>query len=98
MKELQDKFGSRGLMVLAISVDEEKSAMDAFLKKNPIPFTVIRDGAGKAPELFGIEKMPTSFIVGADGKIIAIHGGFDGESTRKEYLKEIEAALKAAGK
>ena len=98
MKELQDKFGARGLLVLAISVDEEKSAMDSFLKKNPIPFAVVRDGAGKAPELFGIEKMPTSFIVGADGKIAAIHGGFDGESTRKEYLKEIETALKAAGK
>jgi hypothetical protein len=42
--------------------------------------------------------MPTSFLLGADGKVVAVHGGFEGESTRKAYLAEVEAALKAAGK
>lgn len=98
MKELHDKFNARGLRIVAISVDEKKLDMDGFLKKNPAPFTIVRDPNGKAPEAFGAEKMPTSFIIGADGKVVAVHGGFDGESTRKEYLNEIEAALKAAGK
>lgn len=98
MKELHDKFNERGLTIVAISVDEKKSDMDSFLKKNPAPFTIVRDANGKAPEAFGADKMPTSFIVGVDGKVVAVHGGFDGEVTRKEYLNEIEAALKAAGK
>ena len=98
MKELLDKFEARGFTIIAISVDEDKSAMSSFIKKNPIPFLTVRDAEGKTPETFGAEKMPTSFLVGADGKIIAIHSGFDGETTRKQYMAEIEAALKAAGK
>jgi peroxiredoxin len=98
MKDVLEKFGARGFTVLAISVDEKKSDMDRFLKKNPAPFQFVRDGEGKSPEAFGNEKMPTSFLVGADGKIVAVHSGFDSEATHKEYVKEIEAALKAAGK
>ena len=98
MKELHEKFSGRGLTILAISVDEEKSAMQSFLKKNPVPFAVVRDEAGKAPEAFGAGTMPTSFVIGADGKVAAIHDGFEGESNRKKYLEQIEAALKAAGK
>jgi thiol-disulfide isomerase/thioredoxin len=98
MKELHEKFGSRGLVIIAISVDEDKSAMATFLKRNPAPFVTLRDGEGKTPEAFGADKMPTSLIVGSDGKIVAIHSGFEGEATRKKYLTEIEAALKAAGK
>ena len=98
MTELHEKFAPRGLVVLAVSVDEEKSAMDAFLKKNPVPFAIVRDPTGQAPKAFQAEKMPTSFIVGADGKIVAVHSGFEGAKTRAEYLDQIESALKAAGK
>jgi len=98
MKELHEKFTARGFAIVAISVDEDKSAMDTFLKKNPVPFVTVRDPAGKTPEAFGADKMPTSFLVGADGRIISIHSGFEGDPTRKKYLTEIEAALKAAGK
>ena len=98
MKELHEKFSTRGFVILAISVDEEKSAMQAFLKKNLVPFAIVRDPAGKAPEAFGAGTMPTSFVIGADGKITAIHNGFEGKTTRKQYIEQIEAALKAAGK
>ena len=37
--------------------------------------------------------MPSSFIVGADGRIRSMHLGFEGEATRKLYMQEMEAAL-----
>jgi thiol-disulfide isomerase/thioredoxin len=98
MREINEKFASRGFLVVAISVDEKQADMQAFLKKNPIPFTVLHDPKGRLAEAVGLEKMPTSFILGADGKVIAVHSGFEGEATRKAYLAEVEAALKAAGK
>jgi peroxiredoxin len=98
MKELHEKFGSRGFLVLAVSVDEQASAMQSFLKKEPQAFAILRDAKGRLAEAVGVEKMPTSFLIGADGKIVAIHSGFDGEPTRKKYLAEIEANLKSAGK
>jgi thiol-disulfide isomerase/thioredoxin len=98
MKELTEKFGPRGFVVVAVSVDENKGAMDAFLKKNPNPFVVVHDAKGRLAEAAGVEKMPTSFLVGPDGKVLSWHSGFDGEATRKQYLVEVESALKAAGK
>lgn len=98
MKELHEKFSARGFVILAISVDEEKSEYEAFLKKNPVSFATVRDAAGKSAEAFGVDKMPTSFLIGVGGKVAAIHSGFQGEPTRKKYLQEIETALKAAGK
>ena len=98
MKELHEKFGSRGFLVLAISVDEQQAALQNFLKKDPPPFIVLRDAKGRLAEAAGVEKMPTSFLIGANGKVTGLHSGFDGESTRKKYLSEIESALTTAGK
>jgi thiol-disulfide isomerase/thioredoxin len=98
MKDVQEKFASRGFVVVAVSVDEKKGDMDAFLKKYEIPFVVLHDAKGRLADAAGLEKMPTSFLIGADGKVAAIHSGFQGEVTRKAYLAEVDAALKAAGK
>lgn len=96
MKELQEKFGSRGFQVLAVSLDEEKREMDKFLKKNPVPFAVVRDGKAKLAEALKVEIMPTSFLVDPKGVVLKVHEGFEGEPTRKKYLEEIEQALTAA--
>lgn len=98
MAELHRKYQPRGLEIIAISVDEKKAAMDAFLKKSQPPFTVVRDAQGHLAEIAGLETMPTSYLVGPDGRILAVHSGFEGETTRKKYVDEIESALKAAGK
>jgi thiol-disulfide isomerase/thioredoxin len=98
MKEVQDKFASRGFTIVAVCLDEKKANMDSFLKKYPMPFTVLHDPKGRLAEAAGIETMPTSFLLDPDGKVVALHSGFWGDTTRKQYLTEVESALKAAGK
>ncbi len=68
--------------------------MDKFLKKHPVSFTVVRDGERKLVAAVSPETMPTSFILDGTGKVRFLHGGFHGETTRKEYLSEIETLLK----
>ena len=98
MKELHEKFGPRGFVVVAVSLDRQKSAMEAFVKKEAPPFAIARDAQGSLAEALGVEAMPTSFLVAADGKVIAVHSGFEGESTRKKYFAEIEPSLQTARK
>ena len=45
--KLQKKYESRGFTVVGVSIDEDKSDMDKFLKKNPVPFPILRDSEGK---------------------------------------------------
>lgn len=89
MEELQKTYGEKGLVVLAVNLDEEKSAMDDFLKQNKVNFTVVRDASKKLVNTVNISSMPSSFILGPDGKVAAVHKGFHGKETSKQYAKEI---------
>ncbi len=98
MKELHETFASRGFLVLAISLDEKKSDMEGFLAKTKPPFPTLRDPKGKLAEELAVDAIPTSVLVGSDGKVLAVHSGFEGEASRKAYVQEIETALKTAGR
>jgi thiol-disulfide isomerase/thioredoxin len=93
MEELQKTYGPRGLRVIAVNVDEQRSNMEHFLKDHPMDFTVVRDGKQVLVEKADIGTMPTSFILDSSGKIRFIHSGFHGSETKKEYEREIESLL-----
>jgi len=94
MEELQKHYGARGLVVLAINVDEKRADMEEFLKKNNVTFAVMRDAAQKLVAQAGISTMPSSFLIDTEGRVRFIHSGFRGEETRKKYEQEIESLLK----
>lgn len=93
MDELQEKYGSKGLMILAVNVDEKVAAMEDFLKDHPVKFTILHDATKKLVSTANIASMPTSFVIGKDGKVVAIHRGFHGKESAKQYVEEIEKLL-----
>ena len=93
MGELQKKYGAKGFVIIAVNVDEKRSDMDDFLKDNPAPFTVMRDGGQKLVEKAGIGTMPSSFLIDRSGKVRFTHSGFKGAETKKKYAEEIETLL-----
>jgi cytochrome c biogenesis protein CcmG/thiol:disulfide interchange protein DsbE len=94
MEELQKRYGAQGLVVLAINVDENRSDMDEFLKKNAVTFAVLRDAAQKLVAQAGIATMPSSFVIDQEGRVRFVHAGFRGEESKKKYEQEIESLLK----
>ncbi|MBP9902501.1 MAG: redoxin family protein [Verrucomicrobia subdivision 3 bacterium] len=93
MDELQQKYGSKGLVILAVNVDEDVTAMKDFLKDHPVQFNILHDATKKLVGTANIASMPTSFLIGKDGKVVAIHKGFHGKETAKEYTAEVEKLL-----
>jgi thiol-disulfide isomerase/thioredoxin len=94
LKEIHAKYAGQGLVIVAVSIDESKSDMAAFLKKNTVPFVAVRDAKGSLAEKLDIQSIPTSFLVDRTGKIVMVHNGYGGDSTKQEYIHAIEAALK----
>ena len=84
MEELQSRFGSKGLVVLAVNLDEDTETMNDFLKKHPVTFTVVRDAKKKLVGTVNIKSMPSSFILTPDGKVASVHKGFHGQETRAQ--------------
>jgi cytochrome c biogenesis protein CcmG/thiol:disulfide interchange protein DsbE len=90
MKTLHEKYGER-LVIVAIDLDKRREDADAFLVKNPAPFTIAYDPAGRVAESFRVAAMPSSFVVDPEGKVVHQQAGFDPKKTA-----EIEALLTTA--
>lgn len=76
MGEMQSRLGGDGLVVIAVNVDREKARADDFLKRNAAPFKIVYDPAGALASRYAIKGMPTSVLIGRDGKIRYVHTGF----------------------
>jgi thiol-disulfide isomerase/thioredoxin len=93
LEELSKEYGSRGLIVLGVSVDEKKQDMDRFLQKNHVSFPIVRDAQHKLVSAVAVETMPSSLLIDSQGVVRFIHKGFHGDASIKEYRKEIEQLL-----
>ena len=89
---MQAKFKQKGLQVIAINLDANNDDAQKFLTQHTAQFTVLFDSKGVTPRQYGVKGMPTSFLIGKDGKILAQHKGFN-NSDRAEMEQKILAAL-----
>ena len=94
MEDIHKRYGPKGLVVIAVNVDENRADMEEFLKKNRATFALVRDASQKLVEKAGIATMPGSFLIDREGKVRFIHTGYKGDETKKKYEQEIEALLK----
>lgn len=95
MNALQAKFRDQGLRVVAINLDETVAASKEFLARLPPNFKIAFDPTGMTPRAYGLLGMPTSFLVGRDGKVIFRHSGFR-NSDREDLEARIATALAAS--
>jgi thiol-disulfide isomerase/thioredoxin len=94
MNQLQEKYRAKGLKVIAINVDARNDDARKFLVQNPAAFTVAFDSKGATPASYGVKGMPTSFLVGRDGKVLFRHQGFN-LAEKDKIENDIKAALEA---
>lgn len=60
------------LVIVAVSTDENKADIEPFLKAFSVPekgFEVVWDKDHKVMEMYGVKKIPESFIVGTDFRL-----------------------------
>lgn len=94
MNELQARHKGQGLQVVAINVDAKRSDADRFLAANPAQFSIAFDPKGDTPRRWEVKTMPTSALVGRDGRLLWLHRGFRDED-RKDLDARIASALAA---
>ena len=46
---MQEKYGARGLAIVAVNVDKKRGDAERFLAQVPATFTVVYDAAGATP-------------------------------------------------
>lgn len=90
---LQADYGARGLRVVGVSVDKQRAAYEAFLKRLSPTFATVRDARHRLASVVDVPAMPTCFLVGRDGRVRFVGVGFHGEETAADLQRAIEDAL-----
>jgi thiol-disulfide isomerase/thioredoxin len=99
VKKAYELYHDRGFEIVGISLDKTRVQLDAYLKDNPIPWTIVYNDDGSTPtaEYYGINSIPTMFLVGKDGKVVSI--SVRGAKLSEELTKLLgKAEEKKAGK
>lgn len=76
--------------ILAVNLDQQTKKALRFLEKNPIGYPSASDPKGRLPKQFGVDTMPTSYLIDDKGVIRYVHRGFqrgDGARLRTEIKK-----------
>jgi thiol-disulfide isomerase/thioredoxin len=102
LAELERKYRDRGLVVLGINVDamhedvrDEKRALGTvrrFLVRHRVPWTNLLNGPGAADftAAYGVEEIPANFLVGRDGKVVAVEQS--GEALERAIVEALGLA------
>lgn len=77
VKEVYEKYNKKGFEVIGISLDAEKSRLDAYVKKNGLSWPQYFDGKGWKNDIaakLGITSLPTVYLIDRDGAIFTKDG------------------------
>jgi len=91
LNSMHEKYADNGLVIIGVNVDKERADASGFLQEYPARFRISYDPEGRLAEQYGVEGMPSSFVIGRDGQLMNKHLGF---KVRKQ--QEYEAAIVAA--
>ena len=93
MTTLARTHAADSLVVIAVNLDKDRTLAEAFLVEHPAGFRVAFDPSGRTAEAYKVSAMPTSFVIGRDGKVLLRHAGFDSRKTA-EVEQRLQEALR----
>jgi thiol-disulfide isomerase/thioredoxin len=89
--ELQNHYGNQGLAMIGISMDDGPEPVVEFYKQFKMNYPVAL-GSERLGELYGgIFGLPTTFLIGRDGRIYAKHVGATDPALIEEEVKQLLA-------
>jgi hypothetical protein len=98
MAKMKQAYGDRGLVVVAVDLDEDPAAAAAFLERtqDAAKFEHVKDPEGRTATAYGLTGMPTSFLYDREGRPVYRHEGFRPERTA-EYERHIVELIENRG-
>ena len=71
MEALYQRFNGQGLEILAVDIGENANTVRQFIQNNKYTFPVLLDSNSRISRIYGVEAIPTSYILDREGKIAA---------------------------
>jgi thiol-disulfide isomerase/thioredoxin len=91
LEKLRQEFPTSDFQVIAINVDRDRERAEKFLADHPVGYPSASDPEGKLPAAFGLETMPTSYLIDRKGVVRYVHRGYRAgdEVQIRERIREL---------
>ena len=92
LHDIKQRFAEKGFEVVAVNLDKDRKLADEFLKVMDVNFVVAFDESGESASSYKLKGMPSSYLIGRDGRLYASHTGFI-EKDKNKLEQAIEELL-----
>ena len=76
LNTMYEKYGDDGLVIVGVNLDLDRAEAERFLDEFPASFDIVYDEDKSLAKQFEVIAMPSSYLIGRDGKILERHLGF----------------------
>jgi cytochrome c biogenesis protein CcmG, thiol:disulfide interchange protein DsbE len=83
----QREYGTRGLQIIGVSMDDDADAVKQFLAEYPVSYSIVMGDAKLAESFGGVLGLPLTFLIDQEGRVVARFQG-------QEDVSRIETAIK----
>jgi cytochrome c biogenesis protein CcmG/thiol:disulfide interchange protein DsbE len=70
LEQVHQEFNQKGLTVLAVNVQENRSRVAKWVKEKNVTSLVLLDADGAVARLYGVTGTPTVLLIGRQGELI----------------------------
>jgi thiol-disulfide isomerase/thioredoxin len=88
LDKLYSKYGGKDLIIIGISVNEEREIVEKFLKDHPHGFPVVLTSENEMPRPYQIGAFPTYMVIASDGTLTSAAEGDQGFGELRKFLKK----------
>ena len=95
VEAMRSEFPVEEFQIIAVNLDQKTKKALRFLSKHSIAYPSASDPKGLLPRRYGVDTMPTSYLIDREGVIRYVHRGFqrgDGSKLRHEIRALLEAS------
>lgn len=92
LDQVADEYADKGVVLFAVNQGESADTVNAFLEDKNLDVAVAMDPDSAAGGKYSIEGLPTSIVIGKDGRVQVVHVGFSPDLDTK-LRGELDALL-----
>jgi peroxiredoxin len=90
MNNQYKEFKDQGVQVLAVNVSESKFLVNRFAAKHNLEFPIVIDKNGEVLNAYGVDPLPTTFLINPEGKVEKVLTGTMTEGDVKKHMESIK--------
>ncbi len=73
LKDLYARYGSKGLVILNIDIQESREKAAAYAGKYDLPYNTLLDSQGDVMQQYGVRGVPSKTLIDRDGRILCLN-------------------------